>query len=660
VQNSFSKSRLRFALFQATLFPVYCTAGLFHRLLGDPRDSRTHAWEERLHYRWFLQGLPALLTAAAVAALATFELRSRADTEGRFASAAATAGRNGDYETAALCYDRLMELQPGAVEFRFQRGIVAAELGDEARAAALIGPLAPRDATGYAPAHLWLVERVIAAKRPLESREWEAAESHLLRLRRQAPELAAAADKALAKLYVGRGQADAVLGDSRLHATVRRDPALHLALAHVLAAQGRRSEAEAVGREVLGYFRGRVDDDPDDRQALLNMADAHALVGEHRSALFALQRGVMLHPGGPFEARLVDATVLEAVRLQGSSVTPADEKKAACRRAKELISRYGGDSVKSRLQLGQMSRLLGEAAEAERHYLSAVESVPDVRMELADLFDSLGQTSEALEQYELFEAECRALLKRGAELTSDRRRLVAAAAGRRGDYAAAAQWLRDAPPNDEIRTALAQTYLDWWDSLGVLKPDSTGPTRIDLLREALGVTPWNTPALARLLQTARLEGTRGAEARTTLQGMIAAGEMPAVAYLLLGSDAFERGEPETAARYLAQAHRLDPHSSVVLNNLAWTLLHADPPDVEQAERLAGAAVQLSPNDPHFRDTRFRILARQGRYKEALVDLEYCTKAFAGDPEFHRLAAETYDRLQLPDLAAEHRRRAKQP
>src|SRR5205814_9286122 len=124
----------------------------------------------------------------------------------------------------------------------------------------------------------------------------------------------------------------------------------------------------------------------------------------------------------------------------------------------------------------------------------------------------------------------------------------------------------------------------WWDSFKVLAPDAA-PTssRVDLLQKALRTQPWNTQAMTRLVQVARLEGASGDEARAMLKQMVAGGDMPAMAYLLLGSDAFERGDSDTAVRYLQQAQRLDPQSSIALNNLAWTMLHADKPNLAQAE-----------------------------------------------------------------------------
>jgi tetratricopeptide (TPR) repeat protein len=160
-----------------------------------------------------------------------------------------------------------------------------------------------------------------------------------------------------------------------------------------------------------------------------------------------------------------------------------------------------------------------------------------------------------------------------------------------------------------------------------------------------------------MLTAARAKDAQGQAARAFLKEMIVGGDLSATAYLLLGTDAYDRGDRETAVRYLEQARRLDPHSAVTLNNLAWTMFTDEKPDLKAALASADAAVTLSPGDPHFRDTRFRILAKLGRWREALDDLEFCASRMSGKPDFHRAAADVYDHLGLPDLAAEHRKKA---
>lgn len=642
---------------EIVIVPIFWTARLFYRLFGNRYEAENYLWEERLDYRLFVQGMPAILAITMIAALGLLGVRRLADIETRYANAAVAATERNDFASAALCYDRLLELNPNVVPYRFNLGIVSEKGGDDAKAAALIVPLAPADSTGYGPAHLWMVEHLIRGEDQESRSRWEQAESHLLRLRRQEPGLADPAEKALTQLYVRQGRVDEILSDPRLKAIAAADADLEIEIAKTLALRDRRNESAALARSMIEILRRRVDEHPDDKTARLHFGEALMLSGDARSAFTVLRQGVTLHPGGPFEERLVDVAVAQALQLQASTVAPASEKKSAAVEAAALVKRYGGDSLKTKVQLGQLSRLAGDTVAAERYYLAAIDAAPAVRVELADLYHAVNREADALAQCAAFETSCREKLNQGQELTGDERRLAAAVARLQKHYSDAETWLRGAEPSGAIRDALVQLYLEWWDSFDILAPDAKpAATRVDLLQQALRTQPWNTQALTRLIQVARLQGTGGDEARAMLKQMVAESDMPAMAYLLLGSDAFERGDAETAQRYLQQAQRLDPQSSIALNNLAWTMLHADKPDLVRAERLANAAVALSPKDPHCRDTRFRILVRLGRYQDALPDLEFCAKAFAGDADFHRIAADVYDHLKLPELAAEHRRR----
>ena len=103
--------------------------------------------------------------------------------------------------------------------------------------------------------------------------------------------------------------------------------------------------------------------------------------------------------------------------------------------------------------------------------------------------------------------------------------------------------------------------------------------------------------------------------------------------------------------------RLAPESPIVLNNLAWSLAFGGKPELDRALKLIDAALAKGPGDPRIRDTRGRILAKQQRWSDAIVDLEACAKSQDGVADFHSVIAEVYEHLNLAELAERHRRRA---
>ena len=75
--------------------------------------------------------------------------------------------------------------------------------------------------------------------------------------------------------------------------------------------------------------------------------------------------------------------------------------------------------------------------------------------------------------------------------------------------------------------------------------------------------------------------------------------------------------------------------------------------------MADAAAKALPQHPEIRETRGIILARLGRWSEALVDLEIALAAFPDRAHIHDSLADAYEHLGDPDMAARHRELAAQ-
>jgi Flp pilus assembly protein TadD len=120
-------------------------------------------------------------------------------------------------------------------------------------------------------------------------------------------------------------------------------------------------------------------------------------------------------------------------------------------------------------------------------------------------------------------------------------------------------------------------------------------------------------------------------------------------------DAAARGQAEEARRHCEQAYKLAPHLAGSANNLAWMLAHADPPDLPQALTLVNGALERVPGNASFLDTRGHVLAKMGRWQEALADLELVLRERPDNPALHRILAECYRHLGQQEMAAEHQR-----
>lgn len=107
-------------------------------------------------------------------------------------------------------------------------------------------------------------------------------------------------------------------------------------------------------------------------------------------------------------------------------------------------------------------------------------------------------------------------------------------------------------------------------------------------------------------------------------------------WFLLGTLALEKGDLASSEEALLRSLELDPGNPEALNNLAWLYATAGEPrfrDPEKALRLALAAAQLRPNEPHILDTLAEACFINGRIQEA-VELEQRALAGAKDRMEH--------------------------
>src|SRR5262249_41976166 len=140
--------------------------------------------------------------------------------------------------------------------------------GEKSRAYEELLDLAPLDHPGHFESQMWLAQRLLEGKtgRPRALTE---AESHLNQALRARP----ASQKAhalLGELYVAVNRHEAAR--PHLERVVHETPGLRNLLAEVYLSLGRREDARNEARTARDYFRSRLLQDPQDRQAALQVA----------------------------------------------------------------------------------------------------------------------------------------------------------------------------------------------------------------------------------------------------------------------------------------------------------------------------------------------------------------------------------------------------
>jgi len=152
------------------------------------------------------------------------------------------------------------------------------------------------------------------------------------------------------------------------------------------------------------------------------------------------------------------------------------------------------------------------------------------------------------------------------------------------------------------------------------------------------------------------------QVREHLEKSIVDGESAAFAHFTLGGILWTVAEQKKSLFHLEKSFELDPRFMDAANNLAWVLANQEKPDTDRAEQLIRQAILQRPNDLRYQDTLGEVLAKQGRWDEALVILEkvFPVSAMGKRKDLHRRLAEAYEHLGEENLAKLHRESVLKP
>lgn len=124
-----------------------------------------------------------------------------------------------------------------------------------------------------------------------------------------------------------------------------------------------------------------------------------------------------------------------------------------------------------------------------------------------------------------------------------------------------------------------------------------------------------------------------------------------------GTAAAEAGNHEQARTYLKQAVAKDPKNAIAWNNYAYIVMQAKKPDYEDALKAVNKALEILPDEYHFRETRGQILVNMKKWKEAIPDLEYAVNGMPTSRGIHDSLAKAYEAIGEAQLARLHRQQA---
>jgi tetratricopeptide (TPR) repeat protein len=393
----------------------------------------------------------------------------------------------------------------------------------------------------------------------------------------------------------------------------------------------------------------------------------------------------------------------QALRLLSPGQQTASAPQAAETHLLRALEAGVEDREEIHALLGELYLSKRQLDQAEQHLLRAARTKPQVRLRLAHLYAFKGNRDQARSEANMVVKHFGNWAK--SDLFAHQARL---------QWAEAVTFLEDFPGAVAIlqegwtgtgapvyQRALAQVHVVWFDYLGRTPRPEPGE-RLAILQQGLHWDAKNTALLDRLLEATKLRrrggisaaavaklameasdplaygvwmtapalvanaatfsATAAAEAdgaRAILRTLLAKGQALAQVHFALGVDAWERGSVAEARLHWERANEIAPDIPTIANNLAWLLYQTSPADLPRALQMMNLAIAKAPNETNFRDTRGHIYAKMGKWREALADLEAALARSSDPANLHRTLAEVYEHLDVPALAAEHRRLARE-
>lgn len=229
--------------------------------------------------------LPALLAIGLVlGATAWAATESDQEKTVRYQALAKEAMDKNCNEQAAIYYERLLQLGQPNAELLFGLARVLNAQGQSARAAAMLNDLAPADRLGYAPAHLWCAQQLLASP-GLTSRDRRSAETHLLRALEGRLDDPGEAHLLLGELYLTARQFE----QAREHLKqCANNGVAQLRLLQLAAIDGEAETIRERGEEIVKFFQTRSRQEPSSESARLYWAEAVMFLQEFEAALAIL------------------------------------------------------------------------------------------------------------------------------------------------------------------------------------------------------------------------------------------------------------------------------------------------------------------------------------------------------------------------------------
>lgn len=208
--------------------------------------------------------------------------------------------------------------------------------------------------------------------------------------------------------------------------------------------------------------------------------------------------------------------------------------------------------------------------------------------------------------------------------------------------------------DQRLRTGMAEVFVLWSrHQESVTNSTERFARQLTLLNRATQIAP-NHPLVLTDLMSVVLQCADDKNPKVSeLREVLVQGVAPEMAHFIRGTSAMMNDDIETATLHLELAAETLEMVPAVLNNLAVALASRDDSQLERALTLVNKAIEKTPNQPYFYETRAQIFLKLKRNQEAIVNFERAMPATALRPQVHRGLSVAYAALGQKELADRH-------
>jgi tetratricopeptide (TPR) repeat protein len=433
-------------------------------------------------------------------------------------------------------------------------------------------------------------------------------------------------------------------------------------LAALDAAEGRRSQAQALLREVLEKH-------PKDNSALLLSARLYVVDGKRAEARQAVSAVIANEPAS--------ANAVQALMLSGQIETSSDRNDLAIK-AYEQVLKLQGRPLAANLALARIYLSRGDASKAATYAQQALAiqpNFPDAQNILIRAAIISGDLARAKQELE-------SLQKRFPNTVGiEKLNAIVQLASKQPDAARASyvRALKASPDDLELLAGLVQVDLSAGHAKDAVariddRLKQASPTvgllilaaranaaagnldRVEaLLRQAIEVDPDRLQAYS-LLGSLYARQNRLEEAKTSFRDVLRRNPKSIGAATMIGMLLESQRRVAEAEKQYQDVLAIDNHAAVAANNLAWIYV-ASNRKLDEALQLAQTAQQQLPDEPNVNDTLGWIYYHKKMATQAVSHLESSVQKAPNDPTHHFHLGMAYVQTGNWDKARESLKRA---